>query len=104
MGVMYLNGWGVKPSHRQALECFTIAAQVGHVLGMYNLAIMHLNGGAGLPGGEARPNCPPALALMKKIAEKGSWGGLVQQVCFQACCHIVQLDASISLSTACACV
>ena len=91
MGVMYLNGWGVKPSHRQALECFTIAAQVGHVLGMYNLAVMHLNGRAGLPGVEARLNCPPALALMKKIAEKGSWGGLVQQVCFKLTC-IMQLD------------
>lgn len=83
MGVMYLNGWGVKPSHRQALECFTIAAQVGHVLGMYNLAVMHLNGRAGLPDADARLSCPPALALMKKIAEKGSWGGLVQQVCVQ---------------------
>ena len=93
MGVMYLNGWGVKPSHRQALECFTIAAQVGHVLGMYNLAIMHLNGRAGLTGVEARLNCPPALALMKKIAEKGSWGGLVQQVCFELTC-IMQLDFS----------
>ena len=80
MGVMYLNGWGVKPSHRQALECFTIAAQVGHVLGMYNLAVMHLNGRAGLPDVDARLSCPQALALMKKIAEKGSWGGLVQQV------------------------
>ena len=93
MGVMYLNGWGVKPSQRQALECFTIAAQVGHVLGMYNLAVMHLNGRTGLPGVEARQKCPPALALMKKIAEKGSWGGLVQQVCIELIC-IMQLDIS----------
>ena len=93
MGVMYMNGWGVKPSHRQALDCFNIAAQVGHVLGMYNLAVMHLNGRAGLPGVEARMNCPPALALMKKIAEKGSWGGLVQQVCLKPTC-IIQLDIS----------
>lgn len=98
MGVMYLNGWGVKPSHRQALECFTIAAQVGHVLGMYNLAVMHLNGRAGLPDVDARLSCPPALALMKKIAEKGSWGGLVQQAYEEfmdgnyesAMCHYLQ--------------
>lgn len=80
MGVMYLNGWGVQPSQRQALDCFSIAAQVGHVLGMYNLAVMHLNGRAGLPAVDARLNCPPALALLKRIAEKSSWGGLVQQV------------------------
>ena len=86
MGVMYLHGWGVQPSHRQALECFTISAQVGHVLGMYNLAVMHLNDRAALPGVETRLSCPPALALMKKIAEKGSWGGLVQQVCFKLTC------------------
>jgi len=80
MGVMYLNGWGVKPSQRQALDCFTIAAQVGHVLGMYNLAIMHLNGRAGLAAADAKASCQPALALLKRIAEKGGWGGLVQQV------------------------
>ena len=88
MGIMYLNGWGVKPSQRQALDCFTIAAQVGHVLGMYNLAIMHLNGRAGLPAVDARLNCPPALALLKKIAEKGGWGGLVQQVTLQSTSEI----------------
>ena len=80
MGVMYLNGWGVKPSQRQALDCFTVSAQVGHVLGMYNLAIMHLNGRAGLAAADAKASCQPALALLKKIAEKGGWGGLVQQV------------------------
>lgn len=80
MGVMYLNGWGVKPSQRHALDCFTVSAQVGHVLGMYNLAIMHLNGRAGLAAADAKASCQPALALLKKIAEKGGWGGLVQQV------------------------
>lgn len=94
MGVMYLNGWGVKPSHRQALECFTIAAQVGHVLGMYNLAVMHLNGRAGLPAADASLNCPPALALMKRIAEKGSWGGLVQQVCNHVVCDYCSCNTS----------
>ena len=80
MGVMYLNGWGVKPSQRQALDCFTIAAQVGHVLAMYNLAIMHLNGRAGFATADAKAGCQSALALLKKIAEKGTWGSWVQHV------------------------
>lgn len=80
LGTMYLNGWGVKPSQRQAVDYFALAAQMGHVLGMYNLAMMHLHGRAGLAGAEGSTNCPPALALLKKIAEKGSWGALVQQV------------------------
>ena len=80
LGTMYLNGWGVKPSQRQAVEYFALAAQMNHVLGMYNLAMMHLHGRAGLPGAEGKTNCPPALALLKKITEKGSWGALVQQV------------------------
>ena len=80
MGVMYLNGWGVKPSQRQAIDCFTVAGQVGHLLAMYNLAMMHLSNGANLGTASANAGCPPALAVLKKIAEKGSWGGLVQQV------------------------
>lgn len=77
---MYLNGWGVKPSQRQAVNNFALAAQMGHVLGMYNLAMMQLHGRAGLAGADGRVDCPPVLALLKQIAEKGSWGGLVQQV------------------------
>ena len=79
LGVMYLNGWGVKPSQRQAVEFFALAAQRGHVLGMYNLAMMHLHGRAGLAVADNKGSCPPAVALLKKIAEKGSWGALVQQ-------------------------
>ena len=102
MGVMYLNGWGVKPSQRQALDCFTIAAQVGHVLGMYNLAIMHLNGRAGLGAADAKASCQPALALLKKIAEKGSWGGLVQQVSlFLPLYHACLSHMAVSMSMDC---
>ena len=105
MGVMYLNGWGVKPSQRQALDCFTIAAQVGHVLGMYNLAIMHLNGRAGLGAADAKASCQPALALLKKIAEKGSWGGLVQQVSlFLPLYHAWLSNMVVGMTKICVCI
>jgi TPR repeat protein len=47
------------------------AWQVGHVLAMYNLAMMNL--GSGTPEG-----CDSALAFLKKVAERGPWAGVLQ--------------------------
>ena len=42
LGVIYLNGWGERASRTQAINCWTLAANYGHVLAMYNLAMLHL--------------------------------------------------------------
>ena len=42
LGVMYLNGWGEKASRTQATYFWALAAKFGHVLAMYNLAMLHL--------------------------------------------------------------
>ena len=46
LGVMHLNGWGVRASPAQALQYFSQAARNGHLLAQYNLAMMHLSGTA----------------------------------------------------------
>ncbi len=46
LGVMHLNGWGVKADAGQALKYFTLASKLGHVLAQYNLAMLHLQGAA----------------------------------------------------------
>ncbi len=42
LGTMYLNGWGVPPNVNKAHNLFAYAAQVGHVLAQYNLALLLL--------------------------------------------------------------
>ena len=42
LGVMHLNGLGVKKNLQQALNYFASAAKYGHVLAQYNLAMLHL--------------------------------------------------------------
>ena len=42
LGVMYLNGWGERASRTQAMYYWTLASNYGHVLAMYNLAMLHL--------------------------------------------------------------
>ena len=42
LGVMHLKGWGTRISRHQATQFFAQAAKLGHLLAMYNLAMMHL--------------------------------------------------------------
>lgn len=42
LGVMHLNGLGVKKNLQQALNYFASAAKYGHLLAQYNLAMLHL--------------------------------------------------------------
>ena len=42
LGVMHLNGLGVKANMQQALAYLNSAANYGHVLAQYNLAMLHL--------------------------------------------------------------
>lgn len=46
LGLMHLNGWGTRKAPQQALYFFTLAAKMGHTLAQYNLAMLHLQGGA----------------------------------------------------------
>ena len=39
---MHQNGWGTKASRTQAVYFWTVASSYGHVLAMYNLAMLHL--------------------------------------------------------------
>ena len=43
LGVMYLAGWGEKANRNQATYFWALAAKFGHVLAMYNLAMLHLS-------------------------------------------------------------
>jgi len=42
LGTMHLNGWGVPPNVNKAHNYFAYAAQVGHVLAQFNLALLLL--------------------------------------------------------------
>ena len=57
---MHLNGWGTARNVQQAQYFFSMAAKVGHTLGTYNLAMLHLSRDAA--------SCPVALELLKKVA------------------------------------
>jgi TPR repeat protein len=46
LGVMHLNGWGTNINAQQALNYFSMASKLGHVLAQYNLAMLHLQGSA----------------------------------------------------------
>lgn len=67
LGNMYFSGTGVKPDYKLATMYFSLASRSGHVLALYNLAQMHATG-----TGMAR-NCPAAVELLKKVAERGKW-------------------------------
>ena len=51
---------------------FTSASHAGHLMAIYNLALMHLTG-LGIP-----VSCPTALALLKSVAERGQWSQVLQ--------------------------
>jgi SEL1 protein len=45
LGIMHLKGLGVRrKSVQRAFSYFTLAAHAGHVLAMYNAAMLHLAG------------------------------------------------------------
>lgn len=48
LGLCYELGLGVKQSPHMALQCFTIAAEMGHPKALYNMGIYHVQGLAGL--------------------------------------------------------
>ncbi len=79
LGVMHLNGWATKYSQTQALHYFTLASKMGHVLATYNLAMMHLGSDDG-QGERDSGHCEAALELLKKVAERGPYGAMVQHV------------------------
>ena len=44
LGALYIGGHGVSKDYAKAIYYFTLAANRGHMLALYNLAMMHLNG------------------------------------------------------------
>jgi hypothetical protein len=63
---MHLKGWGTKPDAAKAIQLFDAAAKSGNMLAAYNLAMLHLGGHT-----VERAPCQAAVALLKKVAEKG---------------------------------
>lgn len=61
LGVMYLKGLFVTASPMRAKVFFGAASHSGHLLAMYNLAMMYLSGSG------AEPNCYSALKLLKQV-------------------------------------
>eukprot|EP00798_Chlamydomonas_sp_ICE-L_P011120 gene11120-18744_t len=67
LGIMHMNGWGVRrKSFQHAFSYFSLASHTGHLLSMYNVAMMHLAGKVTIR------NCKPGLVLLKAISERGS--------------------------------
>lgn len=48
LGLCYELGLGVKQSAPMALQCFSIAAEMGHPKALYNMGIYHVQGLGGL--------------------------------------------------------
>lgn len=63
---MYYYGYGIKKDYKMSVKHFNLAAQLGHVLGYYNLAQMHATGTGVLR------SCSTATELYKSVAERGS--------------------------------
>jgi SEL1 protein len=61
LGIMYFYGYGIKKDYKH----LNLAAQLGHVLGFYNLAQMHASGTGVLR------SCTTATELYKNVAERG---------------------------------
>lgn len=66
-------GEGVKQDFLKALSYFSLAAQQGHLVALYNLAHMHQHGLG------TSPSCSLAVQLYKKVAEKGPWSSILDE-------------------------
>jgi SEL1 protein len=66
--MMHLKGWGTPPDLDQAIVHLASASRSGHLLGAYNLAMLHLAQRAGEHGADA---CNTAVGLLKRVAERG---------------------------------
>ena len=42
LGLMYHNGWGVSQDHKEAMKCYTLAAEQGYVRAQTNLGFIVL--------------------------------------------------------------
>ena len=59
-------------AYAEAFHHFTQAAHQGHLVALYNLALMHMNG-LGVP-----ISCQTTVILLKNVAERGhQWGQLL---------------------------
>ena len=64
MGLIHLNGWGVKKSPKKAFELFSLAATQNHPEALFDLANMYTEGAV------TKKNLETAFVLMEKAANK----------------------------------
>ena len=48
LGVMYLNGEGIRKNHKEAVKWFSKAAEQGHAKAQYGLGLMYYKGEGGI--------------------------------------------------------
>ena len=66
-----MSGLSGKADYAKAFQHFNAASHAGHLMAIYNLALMHLTG-LGIP-----VSCPNALSLLKSVAERGTWSTIL---------------------------
>jgi hypothetical protein len=66
MGYFYAEGLGVKPDYRLAQTWYQKSADHGKTFALYNIGLLYLGGGAGIPR-----DCATARQWFEKAAAKG---------------------------------
>uniref|UniRef100_A0A182N584 Death ligand signal enhancer n=1 Tax=Anopheles dirus TaxID=7168 RepID=A0A182N584_9DIPT len=66
LGICYEQGYGIPKDLRMALECYQLAAELGHPQAIYNVGVFHARGFAGL-----RPSRTMAKKYFLAAAELG---------------------------------
>ena len=70
-GLVRLHGWGTRKDVPVAMQYFEMASRGGNLLASYNLAVLYLMGA----GSGVTNLCESAVALLKKVSERG-WASL----------------------------
>jgi TPR repeat protein len=68
-----VDGEGVKQDFAKAVAYFSLSAQQGNIVALYNLAQMHEHGLG------TAPSCPLSVQLYKKVAERGTWSSAIHE-------------------------
>lgn len=71
--IYFVGGEGVKQDYGKALSLFSLSAQQGSLVALYNLAQMHQHGLGTVP------SCTLAVQLYKKVAERGRWSASIHE-------------------------
>lgn len=66
LGYMYASGLGVSPDYPEAQSWYKRAADHGYALAFYNIALLHIGGGPGMPR-----DCNNARGWFERAAAHG---------------------------------